>query len=162
MRLIALTQGQHAKVDDEDFSRLNRFKWAARWDKTTKSFYAGRTVRIRRGRGGQRVMQMHREILAAPAGIQVDHRNRDTLDNQKDNLRFADVSQNHANTPMRRTNTTGYKGVFRNGQGFIARIMHRRRMFNLGTHKSPLLAAQAYNLAARSLFGEFAWLNPIN
>lgn len=33
---------------------------------------------------------MHRELMGDPEGFMVDHRNRDSLDNQKENLRLAE------------------------------------------------------------------------
>ena len=43
MKLISLTQGQFAKVDDEDFEWLNQWKWCAAYKKSTNSYYAIRT-----------------------------------------------------------------------------------------------------------------------
>jgi hypothetical protein len=37
---IELTQGQVALIDDEDFELVSKYKWYARWDSHTESFYA--------------------------------------------------------------------------------------------------------------------------
>ncbi len=42
MKLIPLTQGYHAMVDDEDFDRLNKFKW--RIQKVKHLRYARRSI----------------------------------------------------------------------------------------------------------------------
>ncbi len=50
MKLIELTQGQAAIVDDEDYEELNQHKWYAQWNKGTKSFYAGRKGKTKNGK----------------------------------------------------------------------------------------------------------------
>ena len=42
-RLIPLTQGQFAQISTEDFERVSQFKWYAKWNTCTRSFYAVRT-----------------------------------------------------------------------------------------------------------------------
>ena len=55
---------------------------------------------------------LHREILGARPWEQVDHRNHDTLDNRRANLRACDNSQNQQNRPRaQRNNRSGVKGV---------------------------------------------------
>jgi len=44
MRLIPLTQGQYALVDDEDYEDISQFKWFALWGPCPRSFYAARNV----------------------------------------------------------------------------------------------------------------------
>ncbi len=67
MKEIQLTQGKVALVDDEDFERLNQFKWCAHWN--GKHWYAIRTVY----EGKKKTIRMHREILNAPICMQGDH-----------------------------------------------------------------------------------------
>ncbi len=104
---------------------------------------------------------MHRLILNAPDGIQVDHVNRNRLDNRRSNLRIATDLQNHFNTVKRSHNTTGYKGVSRYHKldRWYARIALHGKVYYLGIHNSPEEAARAYDAKARELFGEFAWTN---
>jgi len=49
MKKILLTQGQYALVDDADYEELSNFNWYAKWDAHTKSFYAGRYIKIKKG-----------------------------------------------------------------------------------------------------------------
>jgi hypothetical protein len=97
MKLIPLTQGQFAKVDDCDFDWLSKWKWYAQWKSHTQSFYAIRGVYES---GRQHTTYMHREILGLQRGDgkKVDHWSGDTLDNQRHNLRATDTrgnAQNH-------------------------------------------------------------------
>lgn len=54
---------------------------------------------------------LHRFLLDAPKGIQVDHKNGDTLDNRRENLRLATHSQNMMNRKLQKNNTSGVCGV---------------------------------------------------
>jgi hypothetical protein len=108
--LIPLTQGQFVKVDPRDFHRLSRWKWHAIWAPNTKSFYASRKVFTGLDHPRKRPQGMHRQIKGNPS-VKVDHANRDTLDNRRDNLRKASDEENARNRKMPITNTSGYKGV---------------------------------------------------
>jgi len=67
-----LSRGKWAKVDVEDYERLNRYKWCALRGRRT--FYAVRSG-PRRGRGGKRKMvMMHREVLRVREAKVVDLR----------------------------------------------------------------------------------------
>jgi hypothetical protein len=159
MKQIALSQGKFAKVDDDDFERLNAVKWCAKWNPKTISFYAVRTIRS--GEKRSRIL-MHREILAAAPGQLVDHRNHKTLDNQKSNLRVCSSSENCQNRLPRITSETGFKGVGRKSRGstrWYARIRAEGRIIHLGYFSTPQEAAMVYDVAAIRYFGEFALTN---
>lgn len=152
MKLIAL----HGKdgirgfcaVDDDDFEYVNQFRW-----KRTNSGYAAR--RGPRNGGEGKTYLMHRELC--PGDHQhVDHINGDPLDNRRENLRPASASQNIANGKMRKNNTSGFKGVNRNGSGWSAKIKVNRKAIYLGTFRTPEEAGAAYEAAAKKHFGEFA------
>ncbi len=104
MKRIELTQGQFALVDNADYDWLNRFKWSADWNNHTKSFYAARNSRTKNGKICS--VSMAREILGLKCGdkFQADHKNHDTLDNRRANLRIVTSQQNHFN----RKNSKGY------------------------------------------------------
>src|SRR5271169_4932295 len=108
MKIIELSQNQIALVDDEDFERVNQFKWCACWNKHTKSFYAQRT-----DRSGykQKLIGMHRFIMnVTDSKTHIDHKSHNTLDNQKENLRLCTNSQNHMNQKVQEHSSI-YKGV---------------------------------------------------
>ena len=156
MKLIPLTQNQFAKVDDDDFDRLNQFKWFAQWNEPTQSYYAcradyssGKHVRIR----------MHREIMNTPKGMDCDHIHHDTLDNQKSELRNCTRSQNVMNAKRRKDNASGYKGVIRHGSKWRAQVKRDGKVLFRKQFATPEIAAQAYDTAAKEIFGEFASLN---
>lgn len=99
MKLIPLTQGKFAKVDDADYEWLSQYNWYAK--KTTAIYslyglyYAARFQRIKKVKT---TIYMHREIANCPPGKEVDHINHDTLDNQRENLRCCTRAENMANS----------------------------------------------------------------
>ena len=157
MREIELTQGKIALIDDEDFDDLKRFKWQA--NKAGNAFYATRTVRF--GACNKFHLQMHKAILEAPDGMDIDHINHNGLDNRKENLRVCSHAQNCQNQKLHRNSMSGHKGVTWNkrDENWRARIMINGIAKHLGIHVSKEEAAQAYNRAAIKLHGEFALTN---
>ena len=165
MKRIPLTQGQFALVDDKDFEELSKYKWCADRNSCVKSFYAIRSVYATRSRRSisshrkRRVkVYMHRIILDAPKGLQVDHINHDTLDNRKENLRLVTASQNRQNQRIRSNNTTGFKGVSfeQSVKKFYARIKVANKCIHIGPFLTPEAAYEAYKIAAIKNYGEFA------
>jgi hypothetical protein len=153
-RTIALTKGQFALVDADDYDYLMQFHWSAHWDPSINGYYA------RQGHGGPR---MHNVI----AGLYVDHKNRLGLDNRKENLRPCSHEENCRNRKLRADSRNGFKGAHLVGPnpkkkdrgGWIARIQIEGKRIALGRFKSAEEAAKAYDFAALCLFGEFALLN---
>jgi len=150
MKEIELTQGQVAIVDDDDYEYLSQWKWFAQYDKRGKCFYARRST-------NPGCVFMHRQIIKAAKGVEVDHVNMNTLDNRKENLRIATRSQNCAN--RRFINSTGYRGVRANGNMYVASVSICNKKIVLGSFDSAEIAAIAYDKKAIELYGEFAKLN---
>jgi len=163
MKQIALTQGQVALVDDEDFERLNQYKWCAHFQPNRANGGSFNAVRNGKVDGKFFTVLMHREIVNAPNNKQVDHKDRDSLNNQKSNLRLADHSQNGMNRGLHKNNSSGYKGVYfrKDRDRFMARIKKNGRVISLGCYQTAAEAAHKYNEAAVELFGEFAVANEI-
>lgn len=86
-----------------------------------------------------------------------DHKNRDGLDNRRENLREATDSLNNVN--RRKMSKHPYKGVFRQTNGRWAARVGSGSEFYLGTFDTIEEAAMAYDVAAKQRYGEFALLN---
>jgi hypothetical protein len=151
MKEIELTNGKVAIVDDEDYEWLSQWKWLC-----THKGYAARCVRIKNG--NPITVYMHREIIGPPDGMFTDHINHDKLDNRRENLRVCTMSQNNANIPKRKNNSSGRKGVYwrEDAKKWIAQISPGGTRINLGYFSDINDASCAYKNAAEKYFGDFA------
>lgn len=149
MKEIELTQGYKTIVDDSSFEILSKYKWRAL--KTKYGVYAKTNITK------TKVVLMHRFLMNDPA-MEVDHINRDGLDNRLSNLRLCTSAQNKQNTKLRCNNSTGFKGVYFNkrDKSYYAQIKPEgdKRLF-LGTFKTAEEASQEYKRVAKTLFGDF-------
>jgi len=129
-----------AFVDDEDYESMSQHEWKAMRCKGGKYFYAGR-ITIENGK--KRTIYMHREILNASKGELVDHKNHDTTDCTRGNLRKATNSQNSQNRKMRSDCKTGFKGVHwhRKHKRWCARIQYEGRTHYGKDRKDASVAA---------------------
>lgn len=103
-----------------------------------------------------RALHLHRLIVDFEI---VDHINRNRLDNRKANLRSATHGQNMVNTGPQKRNRSGYKGVYINKKSYRVRITSNGKSVYIGTYKTAVEAALAYDEAAKKYHGEFAYLN---
>jgi len=126
MPTIELTQGQRARVDWCDYREISQHRWYAEWCANTKSFRAARR------KNGKNVF-MHREIVDAPSGLEVDHRNHDTLDNRRGNLRLVTTRQNHEN---RRDQSKFGVGVLKDRDRFQAGARIDGRWVHIGSFET--------------------------
>lgn len=149
--VVFLTQGKFAIVDPEDWERVSVYKWHTFKWKGRDNYYARVANKYDK-------FFLHQFILPPPPGMEIDHINRNGLDNRKANLRVATKSQNCMNRV--RLNSTGFRGVRRQSSGgYQAMIRVGGKSFALGTYRTAAVAAQAYDDAARKHHGEFAVLN---
>lgn len=153
MKEILLTRGYVSLVDDEDYDALCGFRWSVSLRKGGILPYAQRVERIE---GKTRGVYMHRQIMNAPKGKDIDHINHNTLDNRRVNLRICSRSENTSNSIQR---AKGYRGVYKNGSGWMARLQVRGRDIYIGTFRDAKDAASAYDDVARSHHGKFAITN---
>jgi hypothetical protein len=146
--LIELTNGGFALVDAEDVHRVASFKW--RRQVSGKSCYAVTGAGI----------LMHRVILDAKLGQQVDHRNGMGLNNTRANLRICTAAENARNRRFF-GNTSGRKGVRKiilscGTVRWAAVIDADGVRHRLGTFARKAAAASAYEAAAMALHRSFA------
>lgn len=85
----------------------------------------------------------------------IDHINGNKTDNRISNLRQATRSQNNANKPKQKNNTSGYKGVCRGKSGWEARIRVNKKPIFLGVFSMKEEAAYWYNYASEYYHKEF-------
>lgn len=152
MKTLPLTCGLEAIVDDQDYEWASFESWHANFPRKGSKPYA-------RNGGG---VYLHTKILGVPVRTQVDHRNGDTLDCRRKNLRRATPAQNKQGFRKKREGlTSSFRGVRWNHrrQKWSAQIGVEYLSIHLGTFLSEQDAAHAYDKAARFHFKEFAHLN---
>lgn len=144
-----------ALIDVEDVQKVRGVKWG--YEK------CGRVRGFCVVDGKRKLVKLHRHLLQVSG--EIDHINRNQLDNRKCNLREVTSRQNSINKGPSRRNKTGYKGVmeFRTKTKikYIAQLGGGQGSHYLGVFETPIDAAKAYNRAAIKRFGEYAWLNEV-
>jgi hypothetical protein len=154
VKQIILSQGQVTKVDDDDYIWLLKWKWHSRKDKKNNCFYA-----VGRKTPKSKIERMSRVIMgvSGDVSVEVDHKNHDTLDNQRLNLRVSTKKQNIANRRKPKNNTSGYKGVYwdKCRSRWSVSVSGKKVGYFIDLKE----AAKAYDKKAKELFGEFAVLN---
>jgi hypothetical protein len=157
---IPLSQGYEALIDDTDYDLISHIAWYADV-RPDGNVYARGNVTLFDGK--RTTVQLHRIIMDAPAGVQVDHIDRNGLNCIKSNMRLCTDSQNKCNaTRLQSENGTGYRGVRETRSGrYEARVNVRGENVYRELFDDPVEAAKAYNTAASKHHGEFAILNEI-
>lgn len=148
-------------IDEDDLPRVEPYHWV--FSGVAPYLYA--VHHTSRAKGASRtVILMHRLIMDAPVGAEVDHISGDRLDNRKANLRVCTRAENMQNRMMRKPARSAYKGVhwdaYRRNQGFwrVELRANGRRIY-VGRFDDEIEAAHAYDEAARRYHGTFARLN---
>lgn len=136
-------------IDDEDVERTSTLHWTVKKDKG--NFYAHAVI------DGRRFLfkhiTLHRFIMNAKKGEIIDHINRNTQDNRKSNLRVVTNQHNALNSRMFRTNTSGYKGVYKRGNKWQAMIRVNDKLLHIGMYSTKEEANEARIKAEQELTG---------
>lgn len=163
MRYLPLNHGMFAKVDEEDYDYLRQWKWRVHSTGRGGKIYVCRSEKVE---GGHYTRYLHHEVmqlsLPLKAGTIVDHKNSDTLDCRKQNLRLCNASENMANSgPRIGKITSKYKGVNfdKRDRRWLVRFTYRGRIYKVGRFKDEYTAMTAYNLAVGKVIGKFAYVN---
>jgi hypothetical protein len=152
-RLVPLVRGYFTAVDPADYDRVIQHAWSI-----SRNGYALRAVVTDCGQTGQ---LLHRFILNAAPEEEVDHRDRDRLNNTRENLRICTRSQNCHNSGKSHPRSSEFKGVeyVRRSGAWLAEITANGQTHRLGTFPDERSAARAYDAAAVHHHGDFAALN---
>lgn len=159
---ILLTRGQQAFVDDADWLHVAEYSWHA--INYGRTWYAETRIEVR---GRQQAVLMHRLLLGLQHGDpDVDHIDRDGLNNRRENLRLATKSQNNANSigqPSRRKSP--FKGVYwkkyanMSAGGLWCVEIQANGSKEVHYAKTEIEAAVLYDQLAVQRFGAYARLN---
>jgi len=152
MQEIQLSNGGVAIIDDVDIDKVTGHTW-----RRDKEGYATTMITLQKGK--HRPQRLHRVIMECVPGDGkiVDHCNFDRLDCRKENLRMATKRQNQQHQRGNAGSVSCYKGVSKctTSGRWRARIGSR----HIGSYRSEIDAAHAYDQQAILEHGEFAYLN---
>src|SRR4051794_30363338 len=140
MKLILLSKGKSAKVDDELFDFLNQWKW----------HFDGEYAR--RNENGKHVY-LHKVVFGAKDGEKVDHKDLDQLNDQRVNLRICTSQTNAVNSRKAPNKSSIYKGVSKSGKQWRTQIWFNNKRHFDTAFPNERWAAIAYDLNAAALFG---------
>ncbi len=156
-----LGKGHYAIVDDIDYEEFSSYEWHL-----SSSGYARRIDRSRWRENVSEIIFLHKVVANATKGQQIDHINRNKLDNRRCNLRLCNSSENMQNRKKHHIKSNSiyaskYTGVKRHGKKWLSRIHKDNRCIHIGLYVTEEEAALAYNQKALELFGENAYVNNI-
>jgi hypothetical protein len=154
---LFVNQDTFCLIDYSAYDLIRPFNWTLqkRYGKRV-----GHPEYVKAHLGNRKYTLLHRFLVSAPLGLQVDHVNHNSLDNRLCNLRFCTNSENVANQSIRADNTSGIKGVYPNFRSkrkpWTARATQNGRTCFEKSFATKEEAARAYKEQACQLFGEFA------
>lgn len=129
-----------AKIDKDDLEKVKGYKWYL-----NSCGYVVTKI-------GNKSLELHQLVLGIKQGFMIDHRNTDTLDNRKQNLRHCTNSQNQMNKNA--------KGYFLNQKKkWQVQIMVNKKSIRLGCFLREEEAKEVRKQAELKYFGEFACVN---
>ncbi len=145
-RRIYLGESFYAILDEEDYYIHGRFRWSIYCNGS--NIYAIRNILQKNGKS--KLLLLHKEILKTPKRRVVDHKNGNSLDDRRDNLRIATYLQNSYNRRKKRNTTSKYIGVslHKKSKRWEVKIKNRNKHIWIGRFKNEIDAARAYDRAA--------------
>lgn len=149
---LRLPRGYETIIDTEDYSLVSKYKWYPH-------IHHGMVYAV-----SSNSLRMHRLIMNAPPDKQVDHINRNGLDNRKQNLRLCSNAENIRNSKKQNGKCSSkFKGVSKARKGkyiyWVGKVQSSGKVLWRRYFKNEIEAAKGYDFKARELFGEFARTN---
>ena len=140
---------QEMICDADDWEKLKKFRWFI-----GSHGYATTNV-PKDGERKKETSYFHKFVLSVPPGFLPDHINRNRLDNRKENLRIATITENVINRGVYKNNTSGVRGVYFNKRRnkWVARITYNKKVISLGYFDNLEEAKNARLNAEKEYFG---------
>jgi hypothetical protein len=155
-KIITTSKNFKILVDDDNFEFLSQFRWSI-----SNKGYAVSSGNKKKGYN--KALKIHRLIMGlTDPKIQVDHINRDKLDNRICNLRECNNYQNSVNRGVNKNHPVGYKGVRILGNRYQTRIKSYGTTLYLGCYDDAKIAGRIYDVCSIILNGQNNYINNIN
>lgn len=153
-KIIRLRNRGYSLIDESDYGPVGELKWF----QTVRGY----TMSTKTFKQPPKRLSIHRLVLPTKPGFEVDHINRNPLDNRRSNLRQCTHAQNLTNIVKPRKRMA-YRGVYKRSKGaryeVLFKVNGKPKCF--GHYDTELEAAKAYNVFIKQYQGEFAILNPV-
>lgn len=148
---IIYVENNEVLIDIDDLDKVIQFLWRIDED--------GYVV----NRQGKKIIYLHRLITKCNKNEEADHKNRNKLDNRKNNLRICTRAQNQQNQSKRtnRKYTSKHKGVNWSKDVWRCRISCENIRMLIGFFNNEDAAGNAYNYYAKIIHKEFACFNQV-
>jgi hypothetical protein len=160
MKQITINNEYIVFIDDEDYEDLVQYEWKILKGQNTD--YAYRSILNRETRT-QGTISMHRHILKLTKGDGkiVDHRDRNGLNNTKENLRIVSHQENIMNSyHIKKNSKSKYKGVqITESNRYKVKITINKQSYYIGIFKSEIKAARVYDSIVRYYYPDIAYTN---
>lgn len=134
------------KISIQDYDKISKYRWHVDTNGYVLAKIDGKSVK------------QHRLIMGLKNGEkqEIDHINRDCLDNRRENLRFATRSQNCINRDMTKRNPQNSKGIYLDKSGkWVAKINSNNKRKYLGCFNTKEEAIKVREEAEIELHKEF-------
>lgn len=133
---VPLYDGGQALVDLKDYFLACSFKWYRQHGRYTS--YARANGKMKNGIKGPPIY-LHRVIMAAKKGTEVDHKNGNGLDCRRSNMKVTTRRGNAYNSKVPKNSTTGIKGVTwsKHAGKYMAKIKIQGHQTYLGYFTNP-------------------------
>ena len=144
-------------IDLEDLERVINFPytWFAKYNHTNDEYYVAASV-YRPELQQARPVFLH-QFLTNANGKDVDHKNNDTLDNRKSNLRVVDEANNSRNRKGKnKNNKSGYRNVALINNRWVVQLQIAGKNTKLGSFDDVHEAGKFAEEMRKKYYGEFA------
>jgi len=134
-------------VDDIDYIRMKNLK-TMKWSVVKKR---NNLIYFQKRLPGNKLVELHRWIMQPEDGKYVDHINKNTLDNRRQNLRICTNSANLRNSHLNFNNKSGHNGIYfdKSRNKWLAQIKVNYKQIFLGRFKDKNRAILARKKAEK-------------
>lgn len=153
--IVYTNKNEEILIDKDDIENVTQYTWYIQ-----KNGYVARKTKKNRM---NKTIYLHRSIYGITCSKEVDHINRNKLDNRKENLRVCNHIDNQHNMKPATGLTSKYKGVCwdKRRKAWRMRLKCNDKEAICEYYKNEISAANAYNYWAKIYFGEFAYVNKV-
>lgn len=148
-------------MEEDSLKKMTDFKYKFHvcWSKSGYYLYATEYLGKKEGKYKYQTIKFHRFIMNAEKGQDVDHKNHNTLDNRRKNLRLTDRKQNSKHRGVNNSNNkSGYRNVCWDSKNkkWLVQLQVNGKNTRLGRFDDVHEAGKFAKEMREKYYGEFA------